>query len=106
MPSNEVMFRCWPTVSDTHIFTRTRAYFMMWHQSGGWMSVNAASLVGAYGPETRNMARRCMERGWVSFLCSDAHGLRHMHALKELQQSSVVAKWMASSSCRHQGLGI
>jgi len=77
----------------------------MWRDRGGWLSVNAASLVGAYGPETRNMAQRCMERGWVSFLCSDAHGLRHIHALKELQQSSVVAKWMASSSCRHHGLG-
>ena len=48
------------------------------------MSVNAASLAGAYGPETKHMARRCMERGWVSFVCSDAHGMRHVRALESL----------------------
>lgn len=76
-----------------------------WVKHGGWMSVNAASLSGAYGPETRNMARTCMEKGWVSFLCSDAHGMRHVRALESLSHSRTVSKWMANGHSLHAGLG-
>ena len=30
---------------------RNEGLLERWHESGGWMSVNAASLAGAYGPE-------------------------------------------------------
>lgn len=76
-----------------------------WHSRGGWMSVNAASLAGAYGPAVRDMAKQCMDRGWVSFLCSDAHGMRHVKALEALQTSQTVARWMNSDSPQHLGLG-
>ena len=84
---------------------RDEALLETWHQSGGWMSVNAASLAGAYGPETKHMARRCMERGWVSFLCSDAHGMRHVRALESLEKSRTVRNWMSKGHSRHGGLG-
>ena len=77
----------------------------LWHERGGWMAVNAASLAGAYGPETRNMAKECMERGWVSFVCSDAHGKRHVRALESLGNSRTVARWMAAGHSLHGGLG-
>lgn len=77
----------------------------MWRERGGWMSVNAASLAGAYGPETRDMAKKCMDRGWVSFLCSDAHGMRHVRALEALSTSKTVARWLASGQSLHRGLG-
>lgn len=77
----------------------------MWRERGGWMAVNAASLAGAYGPETRDMAKKCMDRGWVSFLCSDAHGMRHVRSLEALATSKTVERWMASGQCLHRGLG-
>ncbi|MDA0939954.1 MAG: hypothetical protein O2990_03030 [Bacteroidetes bacterium] len=77
----------------------------LWRERGGWMSVNAASLAGAYGPETRDMAKKCMDRGWVSFLCSDAHGMRHVRALEALATSKTVVRWMASGQSLHRGLG-
>ena len=77
----------------------------LWHERGGWMSVNAASLSGAYGPETQAMAERCMGRGWVSFLCSDAHGTRHVRALDAVRSSEAVARWMRSGDPKHLGLG-
>ena len=77
----------------------------LWHERGGWMSVNAASLSGAYGPETQAMAERCMGRGWVSFLCSDAHGMRHIRALDAVRSSEAVARWMRSGDPKHLGLG-
>lgn len=48
---------------------------------GVWLQVNAASLVGAYGPEVQLAAETCIERGWVHVLGSDAHGMRHIDAL-------------------------
>ena len=77
----------------------------LWHERGGWMAVNAASLAGAYGPEIHNMAKQCMERGWVSFVCSDAHGMRHVRALESLGNSRTVAQWMAAGHSLHGGLG-
>ena len=77
----------------------------MWRERGGWMSVNAASLAGAYGPETQAMAEACMRKGWVAFLCSDAHGMRHVRALDSLRGNEHVAKWMNSGSPMHLGLG-
>lgn len=77
----------------------------LWRERGGWMSVNAASLAGAYGPETRDMAKKCMDRGWVSFLCSDAHGVRHVRALEALSTSKTVARWLAAGHSLHRGLG-
>jgi protein-tyrosine phosphatase len=54
-------------------------------ERGVWLTINAASLAGAYGPEVKNFAADLMQRGWARMLCSDAHGIRHMHALGSLQ---------------------
>ena len=76
----------------------------MWRERGGWMSVNAASLGGAYGPETKAMAERAMDRGWVSFVCSDAHGERHVHAVSGLARSRSVRQWLDKGHSKHSGL--
>jgi protein-tyrosine phosphatase len=77
----------------------------LWMERGGWLSVNAASLAGAYGPETRDMAKRCMDRDWVSFVCSDAHGMRHVRAMEALASSQTVSLWAARGQSLHPGLG-
>ena len=84
---------------------KNEALLDLWRKRGGWMSVNAASLVGAYGNEVKDMAHRCMKQGWVSFVCSDAHGMRHVRALESLSHSRHVAQWMEAGHCLHTGLG-
>lgn len=84
---------------------KNEALLDLWRERGGWMSVNAASLVGAYGNEVKDMAHRCMTQGWVSFVCSDAHGMRHVRALESLSHSRHVAQWMEAGHCLHTGLG-
>ena len=84
---------------------KNEALLDLWRERGGWMSVNAASLVGAYGNEVKDMAHRCMTQGWVSFVCSDAHGMRHVRALESLSHSRHVAQWMEEGHCLHAGLG-
>lgn len=76
----------------------------LWAERGGWLSVNAASLGGAYGPETKAMAERAMDRGWVSFVCSDAHGERHVHAVSGLARSRSVRQWLDQGHSKHLGL--
>ena len=51
------------------------------HEQGVWLQVNAASIAGAYGPEIQRAAHVCIDRGWVSLLGTDAHGIRHIDAL-------------------------
>jgi tyrosine-protein phosphatase YwqE len=64
------------------------------HDRGVWLTLNAASLAGAYGPETYDAARQVLERGWCRFLCSDAHGLRHIEALEAVDRSPMVQDWV------------
>jgi len=52
-----------------------------WHEQGVTLQVNAASIAGAYGPEIQQAASQCIEKGWVSILGTDAHGMRHIDAL-------------------------
>lgn len=52
---------------------------------GVWLTVNAASLTGAYGPEVATFAADLVTSGRARMLCSDAHGERHLNALAALQ---------------------
>ncbi len=52
---------------------------------GVWLTVNAASLTGAYGPEVAEFAADLVASGRARMLCSDAHGERHLNALAALQ---------------------
>ena len=75
-----------------------------WHQSpneihslaerGIWITVNAASLAGAYGPEMYRVARKLVENNTARMICSDAHGLRHMESLEAISKSPVVHQWL------------
>jgi tyrosine-protein phosphatase YwqE len=75
-----------------------------WHQSpheiqsladrGIWITVNAASLAGAYGPEMYRVARKLVENNTARMICSDAHGLRHMESLEAIGKSPLVQRWL------------
>ena len=68
------------------------------HEQGVWLQVNAASLAGAYGPEIQQAAESCIDRGWVSLLGTDAHGMRHIDALAAARVCSSLHK-LAQHSC-------
>lgn len=75
-----------------------------WHSNQGevqaladrgiWITVNAASLSGAYGPEMYRVAHTLLENGTAKMICSDAHGMRHMDSLKAISKSPVVHRWI------------
>lgn len=75
------------------------------HERGVWLTLNAASLAGAYGPSTYSIARQVMERGWCQFICSDAHAMRHIEALEAVDCSPLVQQWVEDKGAlRHQRL--
>ena len=67
---------------------------------GVWITVNAASLAGAYGPDMYRAASRLLENGTAKMICSDAHGTRHMDSLKAIAKSSLVHKWIEQGDVR------
>lgn len=50
-------------------------------ERGALLTVNAASLAGAYGPQVQTFARTVVKGGHAAALCSDAHGMRHIDCL-------------------------
>ena len=63
---------------------------------GVWITVNGASLAGAYGPETYQVAKELIEKGMVKMICSDAHAERHMDSLQAIGKSALVQQWLQS----------
>ncbi len=54
------------------------------------LTVNVASLAGAYGPEAYRVAAHLLDRGLCGTICSDAHAMRHIESLAAIQRSPVV----------------
>ena len=73
---------------------------------GVWITVNGASLAGAYGPETYKVAKTLIERGMVKTICSDAHAERHIESLKAIGKSALVQKWLLSDAPMNPKAGI
>jgi tyrosine-protein phosphatase YwqE len=56
-----------------------------YRQQGILFQLNLLSLDGYYGRDVQKMAWKLIEEGLIDFLASDAHGLRHLEALKDIQ---------------------
>lgn len=56
-----------------------------YRQQGILFQVNLLSLDGYYGREVQKMAWKLIGEGLIDFLASDAHGLRHLEAMKEIR---------------------
>lgn len=54
---------------------------LRWADRGALLTVNAASLAGAYGPQVQGLALGVVKAGRAAALCSDAHGMRHIDCL-------------------------
>ncbi|MFZ9032294.1 MAG: tyrosine-protein phosphatase [Robiginitalea sp.] len=58
--------------------------YRKYKEQGIHFQLNMLSLGDYYGPEVQKMTRKLLELGYVDFIASDAHGPRHLNALKEI----------------------
>ncbi len=56
---------------------------------GVLFQLNLNSLIGGYGKSAKQKAEFLVKQGWVSFLGSDAHGLRHIEGVKKVKSSDI-----------------
>lgn len=56
---------------------------------GCLLQVTAGAVAGSFGPQAKKRARQLLERGWVSFLASDAHNTGHR--IPDLEPGRVAA---------------
>ena len=75
---------------------RQQEQFRSLSDRGVWITVNAASLAGAYGPQMYRVAHQLLEDGTAKMICSDAHGIRHMDSLAALAKSPIVQNWITN----------
>lgn len=65
------------------------------HHRGVLLQVNILSFMDYYSKPVRQMANHLVERGWVNFLGSDCHNLRHATLLREAIKNKYFKRAMA-----------
>lgn len=61
-------------------------------EKGVLFQVNIPSLGGYYSKPIQKVAKKIAEAGMIDFLGSDAHKVRHLHALEQVKQQKSYAK--------------
>lgn len=56
---------------------------------GVLFQLNLNSLIGGYGKSAKQKAEFLVKKGMVSFLGSDAHGLKHIEGIKKVKNSEI-----------------
>ena len=69
---------------------------------GVLMQLNMLSFLDFYSKPVRQIAQQFVDRGWVDFLGSDCHHLRHAVLLKEAFKNKYVRKALALPLHNHQ----
>jgi protein-tyrosine phosphatase len=59
--------------------------YRKYKEQGILFQLNALSLGDYYGPKVQRMAHHLISEGLIDFIASDAHGLKHLQALKEIR---------------------
>ncbi len=54
--------------------------------------VNILSMAGCYGKETKKASLHLLDKGYINFLATDIHHIRHIIAIEEFLQSSEFRK--------------
>lgn len=62
------------------------------HQCGNLFQINVLSLAGAYGKDVKRVAERLIECGYVDFLGTDIHNVRHMEIINSYLHSKDALK--------------
>ena len=76
------------------------------HDKGVILTVNAATLVGNYGDLAKETANHAVDQGWIRMVCSDTHAPHHIVAVKNLENSEILAKLIESGVLLNPGVGI
>ncbi len=66
--------------------------YKQFRDEGCLLQVSTISLVGYYGPKSKNIAERMVDEMMVDFLASDMHGLRHANAMRDALHQPYVQK--------------
>lgn len=61
-------------------------------ETGVYFMVNTISFSGYYGKDCKVAAEKIAEKGWINFLASDTHAIKHTLALERSLQSSALSK--------------
>ncbi len=59
---------------------------------GVLFQINISSLTGYYAKESQAMAFKFIDRGWIHWLGSDCHHLKHVQLVKEVQKNKYFQK--------------
>ena len=54
---------------------------------GFYLQLNALSLLGHYGPEVKQKAKKILQEGLYDFVATDAHHLQHLKTLQNINLS-------------------
>ncbi len=65
------------------------------HHRGVLMQVNILSFIDHYSKPVRQFANQLVDQGWVNFLGSDCHNLRHANLLGEAYKNKYFKKALA-----------
>ncbi|MBC2840343.1 tyrosine-protein phosphatase [Robiginitalea sp. SC105] len=66
---------------------KQKGHYRKYAQKGTLFQLNFLSLGDYYGSEVQKMAFELLDEELVDFVASDAHGIKHLHALKEIRLS-------------------
>ncbi len=64
------------------------------HHRGVLLQVNMLSFIDYYSKPVRQLANQLVDQGWVNFLGSDCHNLRHATLLREALENKYLKKAM------------
>jgi len=73
-------------------------------ERGVRFQVNVNSLGGYYSRAVQKAAKRIMSEGWIDYLGSDTHHVRHLDALERTFRSGIVMKALRNNTIRNVGL--
>ncbi|MCM1163424.1 MAG: hypothetical protein NC339_04165 [Muribaculaceae bacterium] len=70
------------------------------HHAGTFFQINVLSLAGAYGKQEKKVAEKLIEKGYVDFLGTDLHNMRHAEIIDKYLTTSDARKHYAALSGR------
>lgn len=72
------------------------------HDSGVLFQVNLLSFAGHYNRGTMEMAEDLADKGWIHFLGTDCHRMKHLEVIATLEKNKFVRKAMELPLLNHQ----
>lgn len=75
----------------TYMYNEFRRYEEL-YEKGIYFQVNLLSLIGHYSPMAKRIAEKLIDARMISFAGTDAHSIRHLHSLEQVQKTKYYKK--------------